>query len=128
VSAWGPPERSQVLTDLLPTVRPLMPPPPPGAHAGGPGALSAPGALAALLTAAGLRLIEDGDVSCPFVFPDAEASFRAHASTGPNQVAVGHCGEEAVRASIAEADRAHARPDGSIRYENVFIWAAGAKA
>jgi hypothetical protein len=36
-----------------------------------------------------------------------------------------HGGEEAVRAAFAESDRAHARPDGSIRYDNVFVWAAG---
>jgi SAM-dependent methyltransferase len=90
VTAWGPPERSEVLTDLLPRVRPLMPPPPPGAPAGGPGALSAFGALAALLTGAGLRVAEEGDPACPMVFPNAEASWRGHASAGPNQAAIGH--------------------------------------
>jgi hypothetical protein len=59
------------------------------------------------------------------VFPDSEASWRANASAGPNQQAIAHSGEPAVRAAFAEADRAHTRPDGSIRYENVFLWAAG---
>jgi hypothetical protein len=30
-----------------------------------------------------------------------------------------------VRAAFAAADRAHTRPDGSIRYENVFLWVVG---
>jgi hypothetical protein len=87
--------------------------------------LSQPGALAALVEQGGLRVVETGEVACPFVFPSADASWRANSSAGPNQVAIAHSGEEAVRAAFAEADRAHMRPDGSIRYENVFMWAAG---
>ena len=67
----------------------------------------------------------EGEVACPFVFPNAEAAFRANASAGPNQIAIAHSGEAAVRAVYAEIDQAHTRPDGSIRYENVFLWAAG---
>jgi hypothetical protein len=69
--------------------------------------------------------VEDGEVSCPFVFPDTEISWRANASAGVNQAAIAHSGEDAVRAVYAAADRAHARPDGSIRYDNVFLWASG---
>jgi SAM-dependent methyltransferase len=125
ITAWGPPERCEFLTSVMRAVGPLMPPPPPGAPAGGPGALAAPGALANLLEEAGLRPVDGGEVSCPFVFPNAEISWRANASAGPNQIAVAHSGEDAVRAAFAGADRAHTRPDGSIRYENVFLWAAG---
>jgi len=52
-------------------------------------------------------------------------SWRANASAGPNQLAIAHSGEAAVRAAFAEADEAHTRPDGSVRYENVFLWAVG---
>jgi len=104
---------------------PLMPPPPPGVESGHPGTLSEPGALAAVLARAGLRVAEEGEVSCPFVFPDAETWWRASASAGPNQMAIAQSGEEAVRAAFAAVDRAHTRPDGSIRYDNVFIWVAG---
>jgi hypothetical protein len=102
-----------------------MPPPPPGRQPGHPGVLSQPGELAAALERAGLRMLDEGEVACPFVFPSLEASWRANASAGPNQLAIAHSGEAAVRAVFAEADRAHTRPDGSIRYENVFLWAAG---
>jgi SAM-dependent methyltransferase len=125
ITAWGPPERCEFLSSLMRAVGPLMPPPPPGAPAGGPGALAAPGALAGVLAQAGLRPVDEGEVSCPFVFPNAEISWRANSAAGPNQIAVAHSGEDAVRAALAEVDRAHTRPDGSIRYENVFLWAAG---
>ena len=124
VTAWGPPERCEFLTAVMPALGRLMPPPPPGAPTQHPGALSEPGALAAVLGRAGLRVMEEGEVACPFVFPSAEVSWRANASAGPNQLAIAHSGEAAVRAAYAEADRDHTRPDGSIRYENVFIWAA----
>jgi hypothetical protein len=87
--------------------------------------LAEPGALAAVVTQAGLRVVEQGEVACPFVYPSAEASWRAAASAEPNRLAIAHSGEAAVRAALAEADRAHTRPDGSIRYENVFLWVAG---
>jgi Methylase involved in ubiquinone/menaquinone biosynthesis len=125
VTAWGPPERCEFLSAVLAGVGQLMPPPPPDAAPGHPGALSKPGELAALLQGAGLRVLDEGEVSCPFVFPNAETSWRANASAGPNQMAIAHSGEAAVRAVYTEADRNHTRPDGTIRYENVFLWAAG---
>jgi hypothetical protein len=125
VTAWGPPERCETLVAVIQHLGPLMPPPPPNAPRGGPGALAQPGALAAVLERAGLRVVDEGEAACPFVYPNAEASWRGDASAGPNQVAIAHSGEEAVRAAVAEADRAHMRPDGSIRYENVFLWMAG---
>jgi SAM-dependent methyltransferase len=128
VTAWGPPERCEFLTAVMPAIGPLMPPPPPGVPPPHPGALSEPGALAAVLERAGLRVVAEGEVACPFVFPSAEASWRGNASAGPNQLAIAHSGEAAVRAAFAEVDRAHTRPDGSIRYENVFCWVAGERA
>jgi SAM-dependent methyltransferase len=126
VTAWGPPERSEFLTAVMPALGPLMPPPPPGAPAVHPVlALSEPGALAAVLEQAGLRVVEEGETAVPFVFANAEVSWRANRSAGPNQVAIAHSGEAAVRAAFAAADRAHTHPDGSIRYENIFLWVVG---
>jgi SAM-dependent methyltransferase len=127
VTAWGPPERCEFLSAVMPALAPLLPPPPPGASPPHPGALSQPGALAAVLEQAGLRTVEEGEVACPFVFPSTEISWRANSSAGVNQAAITHSGEEAVRKVYADADRAHTRPDGSIRYENVFLWASGVK-
>ena len=125
VTAWGPPEKCEFLSAVMPALGPLMPHPPPGAPPPHPGALSEPGALAAVLKEAGLRAIEEGEVACPFVFPSAEASWRGNASAGVNQAAIAYSGEAAVRAVYAAADRAHMRPDGSVRYENVFMWVVG---
>ena len=125
ITAWGPPAKCEFLAAEMPALGPLMPPPPPGASPPHPGARSEPGALAAVLRNAGLRVVEEGEVACPFVFPSTEASWRGNASAGVNQAAIAHSGEAAVRAVYADADRAHMRPDGSVRYENVFLWAAG---
>jgi SAM-dependent methyltransferase len=124
VTAWGPPERCETLTALA-SIRPLMPPPPPGVTPPHPAALAKPGALAAVVKQAGLRIVEEGEVSCPFVFPSIDIAWRANSSAGPNQMAIAHSGEAAVRAAFEKADRAHMRPDGSVRYENVFLWVAG---
>jgi SAM-dependent methyltransferase len=125
VTAWGPPERCEFLTALMPGLGPLMPPPPPGAPPPHPGALSEPEALANVLKGAGLDVVEEGEVACPFIFASAEVSWRGNASAGVNQAAMSHSGEAAVRAIYAQADRAHMRPDGSVRYDNVFLWAMG---
>jgi SAM-dependent methyltransferase len=123
VTAWGPPHRCDVITALMPAIGPLMPPPVPGASTAHPGALSEPGALAGQLERAGLHVVEEGEVTCPFVFPNLEASWRANASAGPIQIAIALSGEATVRAAFETVDRAHMHRDGSIRYENVFLWA-----
>jgi len=129
VTAWGPPHRCEFLAAVMPLVGPLMPPPPPAGPTEHPVlALSKPAALAALLEAAGLRVVDQGEVACPFVFSSLEASWRANASAGPNRVAIEHSGEEAVRSAFEQADRAHQRADGTVRYENVFLWVAGERA
>jgi len=125
VTTWGPPARCQYTSALRAALGPLQPPAPPGAPASGPGALAGAEALAGALVAAGLRVAEAGEVACPFVFPDAATAWRGTASGGVVQRAIAHSGAAAVRAALGAADRAHARPDGSIRYENVFLWAAG---
>jgi SAM-dependent methyltransferase len=127
VTAWGSPERCEFLRDVMPLVAPLMPPPPPNAAAHPVLALSQPGALRAEVETAGMRVVDQGEVACPFVFPNADAAWRANASAGPNQVAIAHSGETAVRAAFAQADRSHTRQDGSVRYENVFQWVAGVR-
>jgi SAM-dependent methyltransferase len=129
VTAWGPPDRCEFLRAVMPRVAPLMPPLPPGAPSEHPVlVLSKPGALAAVVRQAGLRVADEGEVACPFVFPNVETSWRANASAGPNQLAVANSGEAAVRAAFAEADRTHTRPDGTVRYENVFLWVVGERA
>lgn len=127
VTAWGPLDECAFLRAVMPGLAPLLPPPPPGASPSRPGSLSEPGALAATLARAGLRPVEEGAVACPFVFASAEESWRGNSSAGIDRAAIAHSGEAAVRAVYAAADRAHTRPDGSVRYDNVFVWASGAR-
>ena len=127
VTAWGPPHRCEFLAAVMPELAALLPPTWPGAIPPRPGALSAPGALEAILDRAGLNVVEEGEVACPFLFESPEMSWRANSSCGFNRAAIEHSGEAAVRAVYAEADRQHQRPDGSVRYDNVFLWCVGEK-
>jgi SAM-dependent methyltransferase len=127
LTTWCPAERCAYLTASLRALGALLPPPTSGAAPGGPGALAAPGALADLLAASGLRIAEEGEVACPFVYPSAAAAWRAAASGGLAQRAIGHAGEAATRAALLEAFRGHTLPDGAIRFENTFLWAAGVR-
>jgi SAM-dependent methyltransferase len=124
VTSWGRADQCEYAT-VLRAMGALLPPPPPGAPAGGPFAMSEPGALEHGLASAGLCVAERGEVRCPFVYPDAEVSWRGQASSGVAQRAIAHSGEAAVRQAIETCDRAVTRPDGQIYYDNVFIWVSG---
>ena len=84
------------------------------------------GLLALLASLRGARM--SALDAAPFVFPNAEVSWRANASAAPNQLAIAHSGEAAECAALGEGRRAQTRPAGSIRYENVFLWVVGEQA
>jgi SAM-dependent methyltransferase len=126
VTSWGRPDQCE-FGPVLRELGALLPPPPPGAPAGGPFAFSEPGALEGVLESAGLTVEGRGEVACPFVYPDAEVSLRGNLSAGGIQLAIAHSGEAAVRAALEECDRAAMSPDGQIRYDNVFIWVSGVR-
>jgi SAM-dependent methyltransferase len=121
VTSWGPATQCEYGA-VIRGLGALLPPPPPGAPPGGPFALSEPGALENVLDKAGLRTVERGEVSCPYVFPNNSTAWRGSASSGVAQRAIVHSGEAAVRTATEEADRAYTRSDGMVRYDNVFIW------
>jgi hypothetical protein len=62
------------------------------------------------------------------VYPNAEVAWLAHASSAPTQGAIGLYGQDAVRRVLEVVDTRHARADGTISFENVFVWAAGERA
>lgn len=117
IVTWGDPERCET-KDLLMAVGQLLPPPPPGAV--GPFALSAPGKLEELASAAGLVPGAAADVPAPFTFPSLEEAVRIQMSAGPLQRAIEHAGEAATRQVLADAFASARQPDGSYRHENVF--------
>ncbi len=125
-TTWGPAERCEYAA-AIGLLGALMPPPPPGSTPGGPFALAAPGALEAAMGAAGLHPVERGETACPFRYPDGAVSLRGQLSSGVAQRAIGHSGEEQVRAAIAAADARFTQPDGGIRYENTFVWVAAVR-
>lgn len=96
----------------------LLPPPPPGA--GGPFALSAPGALEALAESAGLTPQRSGDVAAPFHFASLEEALRIQMSAGSLQRAIAVAGVAAAREALAAAFAPARQPDGSYLHHNTF--------
>ena len=74
VVTWGEPD-GMPAASLVTALRPLLPPPPPGAP--GPFALSDEAVLRKFAVDAGLRPIEVFDVESPFQYPDLDTGVRA---------------------------------------------------
>jgi SAM-dependent methyltransferase len=123
VTCWGPSERCQY-TAVREAMATLGPPTSAGSRVA-PSALAEPGAFEALFAQAGLRVVARGESVCAMVYPNAEVAWLAHASAAPTQAAIRTYGEDAVRRVLGEVDARHARGDGTISFENVFVWAAG---
>jgi SAM-dependent methyltransferase len=117
IVTWGDPARSQ-MREVLGAIGALLPPPPPGT--GGPFALSAPGALEALVEQAGLRAGAVGEVPTPYVWPDVATAVRAQSASGPAVKAIEHSGEDALRDALTAVMTRHQRGGGEVRLDNVF--------
>jgi SAM-dependent methyltransferase len=125
-ACWGPPDRCQY-TAIREAMATLGPPASPPARVG-PSTLAEPGAFEALFARAGLRVVARGESTCAMVYPNAEVAWLAHASGAPTQAAIRKYGEDEVKRVLGEVDARHARADGTISFENVFVWAAGERA
>lgn len=112
VMTWGDPEGMEAAT-IVGALRPLMPPPPPGAA--GPFALSDKARLTAFAEAAGL--VPEGivDVRSDWAYPDLATAVRGVGSSGVAARAKALAGAEAVDAAHRTAFAPFVRPDGSIR-------------
>ena len=66
-------------------------------------ALSEPGKLEEVLSAAHLTTEEDDEIECPIVFEDVEAAERAFMGAGPTQLAIRHSGEPRVAETVRAA-------------------------
>ena len=117
IVTWGDPARSE-MREVLGAIGGLLPPPPPGA--GGPFALSAPGALESLVEPAGLRPGVVGEVPTPYIYPDVATAVRAQMSSGPAVRAAGNAGEPALTEALTAVMRSHERAGGEVRLDNVF--------
>ncbi len=117
MAVWGHAEDCETAA-VVTALRPFLPPPPPGAP--GPFALSEPGRVENLLRQAGLTPLTDGEVDCPFDFPDLETAVRGHLSAGPAAIAMRQAGAEVVQRAIAEAMVPFRQSDGTYRQRNRF--------
>jgi SAM-dependent methyltransferase len=123
VMTWGMPEGMEAAA-LVAALKPLLPSPPPGAP--GPFALSAEGALRALVEGAGLRPLEVHDVACQWQYPDLGTALLGLASSGVAVRAAENSGEEAVNAAHAAALSAFRREGGTYRIGASFRWLVAA--
>ena len=79
VMTWGKPEGMEAAT-LVAAMKPLLPPPPPGAP--GPFALSDETALRDFAAQGGLEPSEIADVGCTWTYPDLGTALRGLGSSG----------------------------------------------
>jgi SAM-dependent methyltransferase len=110
VMTWGRPDGMEAAS-LVAALRPLLPPPPPGAP--GPYALSDKDALREFAASAGLDPIEVFDVDSPWRYPDLSTALRGLKSAGAAVRAIENSGEEAVDKAHAAALARFRQADGS---------------
>ncbi len=110
IVTWGEPEGMEAAT-LIGAIKPLLPPPPPGAP--GPFALSDEATLRGFAKDAGLKPLEVFDVDCPWHYPDEATALRGVLSSGVAALAINTSGEDAVLDAHAKALAAFKQDDGS---------------
>jgi SAM-dependent methyltransferase len=121
-SLFAAPERSQS-TAVHRALSALVPPEREADHA--PYALSGPGNLEAALARAGLDVLAAGEVGCSWRYAGMADAVRALLCSAGGARAVEAVGEEAVRATLAEAMRAFEDPaTGVVNMDNTFRWVA----
>jgi SAM-dependent methyltransferase len=115
--AWGRMEDCEFAMTLK-AVMACLPPPPTGAK--GTFALSEPGKMEALIEQAGLTPYTNGDVSCPFTYPDDETAWKTISSSGPLVAAIRTAGEETIKRAVLSSLVSFKMPGGGYRQENLL--------
>jgi len=116
-SLFGPPEKVEFRA-IFKAVRDTMPEPPTG---GGPFELSAPGKLEELFAKAGLKVLESGEVDCPFNYPDFETFWRGNVAAGPFQDVLRTVSEETLKSAVRDATETFRLDNGGILIQpNIF--------
>jgi SAM-dependent methyltransferase len=119
VAVWGAPEECAQAA-VMATVRSLLSRP----LDGDPFALSAPGALDALVAQAALSACGRGTVACPHAYTDLEMAWQAQVSTGPLQGALRVVGEHALKKEVLAALVPYRTATGGIRMAGHFRYIA----
>jgi len=112
VVTWGDPAGMEAAS-IVAALRPLLPPPPPGAP--GPFALSDETALRAFASAAGLEPLEVLDVDAPWHYADLATALRGLGASGVAARARDNSSAEAVDDAHAKALASFHQADGSYR-------------
>lgn len=112
IMTFGEPDGMEVVA-LLSALKPLLPPPPPGAP--GPFALSDGRVLRQFALDAGLEPVEVFDVDSPWTYADRTAAMRGLMSTGNAVRALEQLDEQAVTQAYARAIAPFRQPDGGYR-------------
>lgn len=98
---------------MVAALRPLLPPPPPGAP--GPFALSDETALRAFASAADLEPVSVFDVDSPWHYPDLPTALRGLGSSGVAARAIENSDEGAVNKAHTEVLTPFRQSDGSYK-------------
>jgi SAM-dependent methyltransferase len=115
LAVFGKPEDTEA-TAYFAALRPLLPPPSPGAP--GPFALSLDGALESLVAQAGMVPGAVEQIDCPWQYADEKTMLRALLSTAPSIRAIQNSGEAAVRQAILEGLTPFKNAAGGYRLKN----------
>ena len=117
IVTWGNPDGMEA-TSLIGALRPLLPPPPPGAA--GLFALSDENTLRKFAADAKLTPVVVFDVDCPFVYPDEATAVRGLNAAGVAVRAMEHTSEQAVIEAHRKAIAPFRRYDDSYRINASF--------
>ncbi|ABD56641.1 class I SAM-dependent methyltransferase [Jannaschia sp. CCS1] len=113
VMTWGEPAGLEAAGHVA-ALKPLSPPPPPGA--GGPFALSEDASLRTFAEAGGLTPLEVVDVNTPRHYPDLATALRGMASSGVAVKAAEHSGEHILTSAMARFLTPFQKPGGSVTF------------
>lgn len=117
ILTWGNPEICDTAA-VLKALASLMPPSPPGA--GGPFALSKPGALEDLAGRAGLAPGKADELRTRWEYPDRRTALRGILSAGPAVKAIDAAGEERVATAVIDAIAPFRIAAGGYAFENTW--------
>ena len=117
VVTWGNPQGMEAAS-LVAALKPLLPPPPPGAP--GPFALSDETALRTFATAAGLEPLAVFDVHAPWLYDDLPTALRGLRSSGVAARAIENSSAQAVDEAHSKALTPFRQPDGTYKVGATF--------
>ncbi len=102
IGFWGKPEICEY-RHILKAVADTLPTPSPGK---GTFALSGTGIMEGMMQAAGLNVLDSGEVDAPFLFANAQIMWQMVSSAGPIQSAKQLVSERELKAAVVQDDKA----------------------